>query len=155
VNEAALRILTEWSSIDAASELLQLARTSPEPNRRVLAFRGLVRVCREGDGPSDARLRLLDDAMKVARSAEEKRLVIAALAEQHAPETIKVLSPCFDDAALVQETCLATVKIAAEADPKSSRDLAPALRQVLKVATSQDVREKARSILQRLDPKPE
>jgi len=155
VKEGAFRVLTEWSSVDAAPDLLRLARTAPEPNWPVLAFRGYVRLCREGECSSEERTRLLGEAMKAARDAGEQRLVIAALGEQQGPETLKLLEPCFEDATLMQEACLAVVKIATDADAKSLNDFAPSLRRVSQVSTNQDAREKARAILQRLGAKSE
>jgi HEAT repeat protein len=164
VRESAFRVLADWSSVEAAPELLRLARTSADRNWRVLAFRGYVRLCREGDSPPEARMRLLAEGMRTASEAEEKRLVIAALGEQNDPQALQILDPCFEDPALAQETCLAVVTFAANAasgaqatarPTREKSDIVPSLREVLRVSTSQEVREKARTILQRLEEKTE
>ncbi|HOX56965.1 MAG TPA: hypothetical protein P5205_21075 [Candidatus Paceibacterota bacterium] len=155
VQEAAFRVMTDWSSVDAGPELLRLARTAAEANRRVLAFRGYVRLCREADCPPETRIRLLSDALNAASDTGEKRLVIAALGELRDPEALRLLDPCFADPALAQECCLAAVKIAAEAPARKKDVIAPCLRQVLKLSASEEVRDQARTILQRLGAKPE
>jgi HEAT repeat protein len=155
VKDAAFRVLVDWSSVDAGPDLLRLARTSAEPNWRVLAFRGYVRLCREGDAQPEKRIRLLAEAMKNARDAEEKRLVIAALGEQRGPDVLPILSPCFEDPALAQETCLAVVTVAINLEAKEKHEVVPALKRVLEVSASQEVREKARTTLQHLGERPE
>ena len=155
LRDAAFRVLTEWPGLEAASDLLRLAQAQDNPYRALLAFRGYVRLCREGRNPVPEKVRMLGEVTATAKTAAQKRLLIAALGDLPDPAVLKQLAPFFTDADLAEETCLAAVKVAAGLDPASSAAAVPALQQVIKLSNNQDLREQARKTVERLNAKPE
>jgi HEAT repeat protein len=153
--ESAFRVLTEWSGAEAAPDLLQFARTSTNPNRALLAFRAYVRLCRDAQISSAAKLRMLSDALGLATTVAQKRLVIAALGDVDDPAALPLLEPFLADPDLVQDASLAVVNVAAKSDGKDSRDVRPVLGKVIKLSSDADVRDQARKLLERFGAKTE
>jgi HEAT repeat protein len=149
----AFRVLTEWSGGEALPELLRIAQHPENPVWGVLAFRGYVRLCAETPAPVTQKINLLKEAMAVAKTPEEKRLVISAFGELQDSAALEPLLSFLPDAALAEETCVAILKIAASAEPKNSAAAVAALRQVLNVSTSPEQRNQAKSSLERLGAK--
>ncbi len=150
VRQAALRVLADWSNADAAPDLLRLAQTCDNPNWSLLAFRGYVRLCRESQNSASEKIQMLSEALKLARTAAQKRLVIAALGDLPQPAALSLLSPFFEDADLVEVTSLAVLRVASSLDPKSSDEIAPALKKVVKLSTNPDVQDQAKKMLEKM-----
>ncbi len=151
--EAAFRVLTEWSGAEAAPDLLQLARTATNPNRALLAFRAYVRLCRDEQISSAAKLKMLTDALGLAKTVAQKRLVIAALGDLNDSAGIRALEPFLADPDLAEVAGLAIVNAAAKSDPKNAGDIAPVLEKVIKLSTNPDLQDQARKLLERLSAK--
>jgi HEAT repeat protein len=151
--EAAFRVLTEWTGAEAAPDLLQFARTSANPNRALLAFRAYVRLCRDEQTSSAAKLKMLTDALGPAKTVAQKRLVIAGLGDLDDPAALKLLEPFLADADLAEVASLAIVNVAAKSDPKNGGDIVPVLEKVIKLSTNPDLQDQARKLLERLGAK--
>jgi HEAT repeat protein len=157
--EAAFRVLTEWSGAEAAPDLLQFARTSANPNRALLAFRAYVRLCRDEQITSAAKLKMLTDALGLAKTVAQKRLVIAGLGDLDDPAALKLLEPFLADADLAEVAGLAIVNVAAKPNPKDAGgiglDLEKVmdLEKVIKLTTNPDLQDQARKLLERLGAK--
>jgi HEAT repeat protein len=148
--EAAFRVLTEWSGAEAAPDLLQLARTSADPNRALLAFRAYVRLCRDEQISSATKLRMLTDALGLAKTVAQKRLVIAGLGDLNDPAALELLEPFLADADLAEVASLAIVNAAAKSDPKNAGEIRPVLEKAIKSSANPDVQDQARKLLERL-----
>ncbi len=113
VSEAALRSLCDWPDAASAPALLELAKSSQDQKYRVLALRGYVRVvglpC---DRAPEETLKMLENGLSVAQRPEEKKLVIAGVAQLQDPGAFNLLRPLLADEALRAETVLALVKVA-------------------------------------------
>jgi HEAT repeat protein len=155
VRGTAFRVLTEWSSPEAAPDLLRLAQASENTTWGVLAFRGYVRLCREAQIPGAEKKRMLIDAVAIAKNSEQKRLVISALGELHDRAALNVLDSCLADSDLVEETCLAIIEVAVSSDPRNKDEVTPALQQVIKLSSNPDSRKAAQKQLERLGMKPD
>jgi HEAT repeat protein len=155
VRGTAFRVLTEWSSPEAAPDLLRLAQGSENTTWSVLAFRGYVRLCREAQIPGAEKMRMLADAMAIAKNPEQKRLVISALGELHDRTALNLLNSCLADSDLAEETCLAIVEVAASSEPRNKDEVTPALQQVIKISSNPDSRKAAQKQLERLGVKPD
>ena len=155
VRGTAFRVLTEWSSPEAAPDLFRLAREPENTTWGVLAFRGYVRLCREAQIPAAEKKRMLTDAMAIANNPEQKCLVISALGELHDRTVLNLLNSCLADSDLAEETCLAIIELATNSDPKYKNEVAPALEQVIKICRNPDSRNAAQKQLERLGVKPD
>ncbi|MHC4179602.1 MAG: HEAT repeat domain-containing protein, partial [Planctomycetota bacterium] len=78
VRDQAVRMLSIWPNADALEPLRAIASSGDSLRHRVLAIRGLVRLASpQGEKPAD--LKILAEAMAVAKRTQEKRLVVGAL----------------------------------------------------------------------------
>ena len=80
IQDAATRALGDWNSADAAPVLLDLARTLTDNKFRSRALRGYLRIARQMSLPVEQKQAMCDEALKLAKSNEEKRAVQEARA---------------------------------------------------------------------------
>jgi HEAT repeat protein len=141
---AAIRALAEWAEPAAAPELARLARDAADPAHRVLAFRGYVRLGRDSEAPVDARLKILNDATGLARTSDERRMVLGALGSIPGIESLRLVARSLNDPDLADEAGTAAVKIAASLDNQHGPEAAAILEQVIKTAKSKEIQDGAR-----------
>ena len=151
IRDAALRALAEWPDAAAAPDLLQIVRSAASGSQRDAAFRGYVRLARESGASAGEKLNLLNDAVSLATSPQEKMLVLAGLGDLLSVESLRLVTPHLSDPAVADEAGAAAVKIAEKLEAKDSADIGKALNQVLKSAKSQPVLDKARKRLEQLN----
>lgn len=131
IQDAAVRALADWPDFDAAGTLLDLARSSPNQTHRVLALRGYVRVVGlPSDRPVAQTLKMLEDGMAVAQRPDDKKLVLAGLAEVGDLAALKLAKPYLADDALRAEAATAMIKIAEAASIEHRRESEAALREI-------------------------
>jgi hypothetical protein len=126
VQDAGIRVLADWPTADAASELLQVAKSSSNATHRVLALRGYVRLIGLAVAPVSQKLAMCRQAMGLAQRDDEKKLVLAGLGEVPDAEAVKMAEACLASPAIRPEAELALLKIA-QAMGGSSRDEATAI----------------------------
>ena len=161
LQEAAIRALADWrvAGKEALDALLAVARTADKPALQVLALRGYLRlIALPKDSPAAARVAQYKDALDAARRPEEKRLVLAGLAEVRDLEALRLAETCFTDEAIGADACMAAVKIALAQKEKQEPLAGPAVMEVMKkvvaVAKDQNVRSQALNYVS-ATPKPE
>lgn len=147
VQDLSLRALADWPDPAALPSLLELARTTPNSLHRTLVFRGCVRLAREWEAAPEVRLRTLTDLGPVARTAEDKKLLIATLAEVPLTGSADRILAWLPDPDLEMEAASAVVRIAKglrKSDPQAGRTVldrlsglvqTPAARQLVDSAT--------------------
>ncbi|HPD14769.1 MAG TPA: HEAT repeat domain-containing protein [Planctomycetota bacterium] len=112
VQDAALRTLADWPDAAPADDLLKTVRETKNETHRVLALRGYVRMLAlPSDRPIEDVLKRYDEAMKLTTRAEEKKQVLAMMAELRHPAVLKALEPYAADAALKAEAEAAIKKV--------------------------------------------
>lgn len=142
VRTAAVRALSDWPNAAPAADLLKVAKSSSNQTQRTLALRGYVRlVGLDSNRPDEETVKMLSDAMTLAANADEKKLVLSALANVKGIESLNMAAAYLDDAALQQEAAAAVVKIA-ESTIKTNPDQSKAvLQKVLATAKSNPLRK--------------
>ncbi|MBM4032548.1 MAG: hypothetical protein FJ291_12290 [Planctomycetes bacterium] len=112
VRDAAVRTLAEWPDASPADDLLNLAKGAANETHRVLALRGYVRVLAlpSERGIADV-LKSYDEVMKLATRPEDRKLVLAGMAELRHPAVLKALEPFAADPALKAEAEAAIKKV--------------------------------------------
>ena len=76
VTDTATRVLGEWTTVDAADALLQVARECESPKYRPRALRGYLRLVRQiGELTVDERETMLDAVRPLAVRPEEQELI--------------------------------------------------------------------------------
>ncbi|MCR4412921.1 MAG: HEAT repeat domain-containing protein, partial [Thermoguttaceae bacterium] len=84
--DAAIRGLAEWPDGAPLGDLLEIARASENKTHKVLALRGFIRLASLPKArPAAESVKLLAQALPLATRAEEKRMVLAAVAQLRHP----------------------------------------------------------------------
>ncbi len=72
LKETASAVLGKWRSLDAASILLEIAKTESANKYRVRALRGYIRIARQFDMTPADRVRMCEQALDAANRDEER-----------------------------------------------------------------------------------
>jgi hypothetical protein len=112
VVDAAVRALTNWPRDEVAPDLLAIVRQSPDATQRVLALRGYVRLTRLGGQLPAETLERYRAIWELARDADEKKQILAGLAEVNDFGALELAGPCLQDAALRDEAAVTVLSIA-------------------------------------------
>ncbi len=153
VREAAFAVVADWPGPGAAPDLLKLARTAENPSWKALAFRGLVRLCRDADMTFAQRLKNLAEAATLAARTEDKLLLISAWAAIPEPEALSQIAACLKDPDLAEAAGLAIASAVPKLDAKHQDTTVLVLRQVVQTCSQTNVQEQARVALRRLEAK--
>jgi len=112
VQDAAVRALADWPSAEVIDDLRNLASASSNDTHKALAFRGFLRLLRQGgDRPVEDTLKLYEEAVHLASSADDKRLVLAGLAEVRDERALALVEPYLTDEDVKAEAAQATEQI--------------------------------------------
>ena len=115
LREVAVRVLAENGGLEAAGDLLAVAREAPTELLRVLATRGYWRVVGLAkDRSLDERMRLCDAGLAIARRPEEKRAALAELVKLPDPRALKAAQSYCADETVKAEAELACVQLASK-----------------------------------------
>ncbi len=148
VREAALRTLADWPNPAPAGDLLALSASVPEPNLKILALRGYIRLAGLSSDPTALYAR----AMNQAQRPEDQRMILGGLGTAQTPEALALVEQYLANPDLHQEAALAAIQIA---DRLRSRDPAKAraaLERILQETSQPAVRAQTLDALDRVDP---
>lgn len=148
LRDAALRALAEWPDAAAADLLLEEARQATQNTERVLALRGAARLLSQnGAAPARAAARF-QQAMSLARSDAEKKMLISALSGLQHEQALLLLEPLLDEPAVRAEAGQAAMVLA----PRLAGAWPEATRRVLgKLTASPASGKTAQELLDTLD----
>lgn len=88
LQDTATRLLGEWMTVDAASELMRLAKRPGMYQTR--ALRGYLRLARQFLMPDEQRTEMCRSALQVATRDEERKLVLQILERYPSIENLKL-----------------------------------------------------------------
>jgi hypothetical protein len=148
VRSTALRAMCDWPTADALPDVARLARDSKDAKVKILALRGYVRLVSQQDAPAGNKLAGLKEALSLAARSEEKRLVLAALGNVAAPESLALVRPHLAAPDLKEESVLALVTIAEKVVTSHPAQVAEALRQLPATANS-EVAARVKAVLEK------
>jgi HEAT repeat protein len=134
VQEAALRALADWPDAAPAADLLAIATSDEKATRQVIALRGYVRLTGLASGPAAGKVAMYKEAMAAAKRPEDKKMVLAAMADSPSMATLEMARSCLADASLKAEAAAALVKIAAGVGGQNRDEAMAALQQVIQTA---------------------
>jgi len=120
VHTAAIRVLSEWKTGDAAPVLLELAKTSVTPVDKILSLRGYLGMATRPDLPGPAKLAICRDSAPMIQRDDEKLLLLGALAKLADPEGLSLAGTYLDDAAVKREAVAAVMANAGRRPAKQS-----------------------------------
>ena len=147
MQDAAVRVLSEWPDAKVAEDLMAVARTAGSITHRVLALRGYVRLAGKTKASTEDVVGMYRKAMQAAARPEEKKLVLAGLAEVQSVEALGAAVEAVADEALREEAAAAVVRIAEKISKTHPADVEGALDKVVEAAKSDGVRKDAARIL--------
>jgi len=116
LQDASTRLLGEWTTIDAAPVLLDLAKTNGSYQTR--ALRGYIRIARQFTMTDPQRVDMCKSALEAARQPAEKKLVLEVLKRYPSVEMLKLAASAAQAAELKADAADAA-KAIAEKLPKT------------------------------------
>jgi HEAT repeat protein len=160
VHAAAIRVLSEWSTVDAAPELLQLARYGGGSTDQTLCLRGYLRLATLADVPAEKRLEMCRDAATLPTNDDEKKLLLAALGGIHSLASLELIEPYLGDPAIKEEAAIASTDVAEKLlhgndAAKVAPKLVPLLEKVAEASDNETVTKRAKSLREQAKTKAE
>ena len=147
VQDAAIRALADWPDAAAVAPLMDVFRSTESTVHRVVVLRGCVRLLDLAGGLSAAEtVKAYSNLMALAKRPEDKKLVLAGLANVAHSGALAVAESCVADPAVRAEATLAVLGIA-KAVMGSAPDAAKAAATKLAEAGDANVKTQARQIL--------
>jgi len=147
VKDAAIRSLSDWPDAQPAEDLLRIARTSTNRIHQVLALRGYVRMSGMSENPTAMYVR----AMELAKSADDKKLVLGGLGTADSVQALDIVERYINDTALQTEAALAAVQIAEKLRQKDAARAKATLQKVIATARQSRIRSRAQNILNEME----
>lgn len=135
VHAAAIRVLGEWKTGDAAPVLLELAKSSTAPVDKILCLRGYLGMAARNDVPPQDRLAICRESAPLIQRDDEKILLLGALANLANADSLNLVVGYLDDPAVRREAVAAVIAIAGKRPPNQQvANTRTALEKVVKVA---------------------
>ena len=134
VQAAATRAICDTADPELLEDVVNIARQTKDDGIRTLAINGAVRLVTQEDAakvPVNSRVTTLQSLLAVATRPEQKRAVLAGLAEVPALESLKLVESTLEDPALRNEAARAAIKLAAALGSSQSAALTSVLKQAL------------------------
>ncbi len=148
IKTAAIRALTDWPTPEPAEDLLEVAKTSKNKVHQVLALRGYIRLVDVmHTHPASVTLKMYKTAMELATEANEKRMVLSALANVQSVEALNWAMNYLNDPLLKGEAQAAAVRIAREIYRSYPDECKKAMEKILTTNPSEQVKNNAERVL--------
>lgn len=151
VHAAAAEALNSWTSPEAASDLLALAKSGSTPADKQLGLRGYLRWAADGDLPPARRFEMCRDAAGLVERTEEKKMLLAALGGINQPRSLSQILAFVDDPAVREEACVAAVTVAEKIAQGRNATKLPAeqvtgLEKVAQVTANAELAKRAKAV---------
>ncbi len=151
VKEAAVRALADWPDVSPAGDLLELVRTAPEVEHRVLALRGYVRlVGLPSQRSPEETVEMYESAMAAVPRPEGKKLVLSGLSKVGHIRALALAESHLDDPAIQAEAAAAAIKIVKGMRGTHQEKSMAVLQKILDISGAEAVHEQAGETLEYL-----
>ena len=114
IHEAGVRALSAWPDGGPRVDVLDLAKSEKKENLAILALRGYIRMTgidRDKRQPLE-QLKLLQNALDLAKRPDEKKMILAGLREVRHIKTLEMLTPLLDQEEVNAEASDAALRVA-------------------------------------------
>jgi HEAT repeat protein len=149
MQDAATRLLGDWTTPDAAAVLLELAKADGKYKTR--ALRGYLRIARQMDVPTPERLAMCSEGWKLCQQDAERKLVIQALRKAPCGEALARVLPHLSNAAFKADAAAAAVGICEKLIQRDPAAVADAMKRVLAAGATGKVADKAKTLLEQAE----
>jgi len=146
LRRAALGAAADWPNDALVGDLLAVARGSEQRVEQVLALRAAIGGIERSGASAEAKVRQLEQVMKAAQRAAEKRAALAVLAKMGTAEALEAACARLGDGEVRTEAAQAALQIGEAIKGTSAREVAEAMRQVA-AATEGAQKERAEALL--------
>jgi HEAT repeat protein len=151
---AAIRALCDTRDPELLPDVLKVACEVPEENLRTLAIRACVRLTTQEETiklPSHSQTEPLKTILIQPLRPDQKRLVLAGLAEIPDVEALGLVEPMFEEKDIQLEAGQALIKIASALPHGQAKAAKAALTKILAVPTDANLRKAAEKALQNIE----
>lgn len=145
---AAIRALSDWPNPAPMEALGDVARAAAGTTQGALALSGYVRLIGLPDAcPAEDAARRYEEAMQLAANADQKKMLLGALANTGNIAALRMAAAHLHDAELKAEAEVAAVKIAANVSGAYPHETKAVLAQIMDATDSDFVKGEAEKIL--------
>jgi hypothetical protein len=95
--QAAISALSQWVDASSAPELFRIAKQTDDAGLKNQALRGYVAIVSKSNYPADEKVIFLRDAMELAQTVPQKKLILDELADNKTFPALLYLSKYLDD----------------------------------------------------------
>jgi HEAT repeat protein len=153
VHAAAIRALGSWKTADAAPDLLAIAKNSDSATDRTLSLRGYVGLASNPDIPADQRLAMCREAADLAKSDEQKKLLLSAVSGINSAEAAAMAANYLDDPATKEEavagiSAIAERMLQGQRGAQAAPRLIEPLEKAAAAATGEESSKRVKTLLQ-------
>ena len=153
VHSAAIRVLGDWKSAEAAPVLLDLAKSSAAPVDKILTLRGFLGMAARKEPSVPDKIAICRNAAPLIQRNEEKILLLGALGTLADATTLDLAATYLDDAAVKREAVAAVMSIAEKRQPNQQVAITRSALEKVKTAAADNpaVVEKAQALLKKME----
>lgn len=152
LRDVAIRELVNWENPSAINVLETIYKTASEDVYRALALRAYVRLL---SAPSDRTpketVSMYSNALKYARSADDRKLILAGLGNTPSIESLQIALPLVSDKSIQAEAAQAVLQIATSIYGSNKNVAKDAIQTLLTTVTGENTRKQAQEILKKID----
>jgi len=152
VQDAATRVLGDWSTPAAAPVLLKLAQQD-DSKFQIRSLRGYIRIIRQFDLPDEERLAMCREAFDIAQRNEEKQLLLDTLTRIPSPAALDLAASFLGDEELKEDAGRAAVAIGRRIVDRHPKDVARAMQQTIDASVSDALAKQADRLLKQANAK--
>ncbi len=150
VHKAAVRALAQWPDTAPLADLRNVSKTDADPVVRILALRGWIGMIGKAGLKTEEKAQSFREAMELSTRPEEKRQVLGEIGRIGHIDSLKIVEPFLEDAALKREALQAYQQIAESLVDKQPVVAKEALQKVVASTTDTGLRQKALAALARI-----
>lgn len=150
VQTTAIQVLGNWKGVEAAGDLLDLARNAPKPALKLVSLRSYINLIRTEGVAVDQKLAMCKEAAALVERNEDKKLLLSVLDTAPSPETLAMAMSHLDNTAIQNEAGLAAVSIAEKIAEKNPDEVSAAMQKAVKATRSRQITSRAQKILDTL-----
>ena len=152
VQSTAVRALSQWPAAEVLDDLLVIAEKTRNDTHRVLAMRGYARLLAlPGDRAADVTIAKYKEVLRLAKRDEERRTILAGLADVKDPRALKLAEPYLADDAVRPEAAAAMLKVGQAVCGAYPQEAKAAVQKVLAKATDENVQKQGRTVLETIE----
>jgi len=150
IRYAAIQGVSAWPTAEPKNDLLRVAMTADDQAHKVLALRGYIDLVGKDQADGDAKVKMYEEAMKLAAQAAEKKRVLSGLANVRTAAALEMAVRSLADAETCSEAAHAAVAIAAPLAAKQGQLVKAAMEKVAASSAPEDIRKQAADLIEQI-----